>query len=128
MHLISRVTCANLSLYWCTTVIALRHVLSFEIFTGALNLTREAGERSRAAQEQVDIASNVIVAESERNRRRTENLILHIGDRFNRTQEENEEKLAMLSAALNDMDAGIPELNDQVILSLLILFVLLLMQ
>lgn len=92
---------------------------AFIFFTGALNLTRQAGERSRAAQEQVDFATNVIVAESERNRRRTENLILHIGDRFNRTQEENEAKLALLSEALDDMDAGIPELNDQVILLLL---------
>nr|XP_045621460.1 laminin subunit beta-1-like isoform X3 [Procambarus clarkii] len=80
---------------------------------GALNLTRYAGERSRAAQERVDF-TQVIVSESERNRRRIENLLLHAGDRFNRTQDENEAKLSGLSDMLDDMDGGMPDLNEQV--------------
>ncbi|XP_042225500.1 laminin subunit beta-1-like isoform X3 [Homarus americanus] len=80
---------------------------------GALNLTRHAGERSRAAQERVEF-TRVIVSESERNRRRTENLLLHAGDRFNRTQDENEANLASLSELLDDMDDGMPDLNEQV--------------
>ncbi|KAG7166952.1 Laminin subunit beta-1-like, partial [Homarus americanus] len=81
---------------------------------GALNLTRHAGERSRAAQERVEF-TRVIVSESERNRRRTENLLLHAGDRFNRTQDENEANLASLSELLDDMDDGMPDLNEQVL-------------
>ncbi|XP_071527687.1 laminin subunit beta-1 isoform X7 [Panulirus ornatus] len=80
---------------------------------GALNLTRYAGERSQSAQEQVEL-TQVIVSESERNRRRTENRLLHAGDRFNRTQDENEAKLVLLSDMLDDMDGGIPDLNEQV--------------
>ncbi|XP_069950644.1 laminin subunit beta-1 isoform X10 [Cherax quadricarinatus] len=80
---------------------------------GALNLTRYAGERSRDAQERAEF-TQVIVSESERNRRRTENLLLHAGDRFNRTQDENEAKLAQLSYTLDDMDIGMPDLNEQV--------------
>lgn len=81
--------------------------------SGALNLTRTAGERSRAAQDRVGL-TEVIISESERNRRRTENLLLHVGDRFNRTQAENEAKLAELSDLLDAVEDGMPDLNEQV--------------
>ncbi|XP_050736724.1 laminin subunit beta-1-like isoform X4 [Eriocheir sinensis] len=80
---------------------------------GALNLTRTAGERSRAAQDRVGL-TEVIISESERNRRRTENLLLHVGDRFNRTQAENEARLAELSGLLDGVEDGMPDLNEQV--------------
>lgn len=80
---------------------------------GALNLTRTAGERSKQAQEQVEL-THVIVSESQRNRRRTENLLLHAGDRFNRTQDNNDAMIAKLSLTLDDMDGGMPDLNEQV--------------
>lgn len=80
---------------------------------GALNLTRHAGERSWAAQDRVRL-TEVIISESERNRRRTENLLLHVGDRFNRTQEENEAKLLELSGLLDGVENGMPDLNEHV--------------
>ncbi|XP_063890052.1 laminin subunit beta-1-like isoform X5 [Scylla paramamosain] len=80
---------------------------------GALNLTRHAGERSLAAQDKVGL-TEVIISESERNRRRTETLLLHVGDSFNRTQAENEAKLADLSGLLDGVEDGIPDLNEHV--------------
>ncbi|XP_066949126.1 laminin subunit beta-1 isoform X9 [Macrobrachium rosenbergii] len=80
---------------------------------GALNLTRVAGERSKAAEKQVEF-TQVIVSESERNCKRVEFLLLHAGDRFNRTQDENDAKLAELGEMLGDMESGMPDLNDQV--------------
>ncbi|XP_042867621.1 laminin subunit beta-1-like isoform X3 [Penaeus japonicus] len=80
---------------------------------GALNLTRVAGERSRAAQEKVEL-TQVIVGESRRSRRRTENLLLHVGDRFNRTQIENEQNIVEMTDLLDEMYRGIPDLNEQV--------------
>ncbi|XP_047469022.1 laminin subunit beta-1-like isoform X2 [Penaeus chinensis] len=80
---------------------------------GALNLTRVAGERSRVAQEKVEL-TQVIVGESRRSRRRTENLLLHALDRFNRTQIGNEENLAEMTDVLDEMYRGIPDLNEQV--------------
>lgn len=80
---------------------------------GALNLTRVAGERSRVAQEKVEL-TQVIVGESRRSRRRTENLLLHALDRFNRTQIKNAEDLAEMTDMLDEMYRGIPDLNEQV--------------
>lgn len=58
--------------------------------------------------------TEVIISESERNRRRTENLLLHTGDRFNRTQAENEAKLVELSDLLDGVEDGMPDLNEYV--------------
>lgn len=72
-----------------------------------------AGERSRVAQEKVEL-TQVIVGESRRSRRRTENLLLHALDRFNRTQIKNAEDLAEMTDMLDEMYRGIPDLNEQV--------------
>ncbi|XP_076033711.1 laminin subunit beta-1 isoform X3 [Oratosquilla oratoria] len=80
---------------------------------GALNLTRIAEQRSREANRQVDL-TQIIVGESERNRKRTELLLLHASDRFNRTQQENEDILSDLGLKLDEMEDSMPDLNEQV--------------
>lgn len=78
-----------------------------------MNLTRQAGGRSREAQVRVEY-TQVIVSESERYRKQTENILIYKADRFNRTIQENEASLGELTSVLEEMQNQIPELNQQV--------------
>ncbi|KAG1659411.1 Laminin subunit beta-1 [Nymphon striatum] len=80
---------------------------------GALNITRDAQRRSRAAQVQVDIADNT-VSESERQRRITENLLERASDTYNRTYMENEQALNNISSNIEDLENMIPDINEMV--------------
>lgn len=83
------------------------------IILGALNLTRHAGERSRKAQAQVEY-TEVIVSESVRFRKQTENILIYKADRFNRSIHENEMAIEEISDLLQAMENLMPELNQQV--------------
>lgn len=76
-------------------------------------MTRQAGGRSRDSQVKVEY-TQVIVSESERYRKQTENILIYKADRFNRTIQENEASLADLTSVLDEMQNQIPELNQQV--------------
>ena len=81
--------------------------------TGALNLTRHANKRSKAAEVEVEYTV-VIVSDSDRIRKQTNRILIYSGDRFNRTISANDEAMERLSFDLNEMEDTIPELNNQV--------------
>lgn len=82
---------------------------------GALNSTRNSNERSAAALNRA-IVTQIALEESSRNRRRTENRLLHGANLFNLTQRDNDDFLEDLSLRLTAMNQSIPEINDLVIL------------
>lgn len=88
-------------------------ISTFVLLPGALNLTRLAGDRSRKAQVKVEY-TQVIVSESERYRKQTENILIYKADRFNRTIQDNEAALNAIDGTLLGMEDEIPELNQMV--------------
>uniref|UniRef100_A0A6A7G3W6 Laminin subunit beta-1-like isoform X5 n=4 Tax=Hirondellea gigas TaxID=1518452 RepID=A0A6A7G3W6_9CRUS len=80
---------------------------------GALNLTRDANDRSKEAEKRA-LMTHVTLEESKRNRRRTENRLMHGAADFNITQRHNDDTLVDLSVRLEDMRRSMPELNEQV--------------
>lgn len=58
--------------------------------------------------------THVTLEESKRNRRRTDNRLLHSASHFNLTQRDNDDMLTDLSLRLDDMVESIPDLNEKV--------------
>jgi hypothetical protein len=85
----------------------------FVLLTGALNLTREAYERSLRAQGAAD-ATERDVGDSERQCKRTESLVNRTATQFSKTQAENKDALDMLSEKLKQLEIQIPDLNELV--------------
>ncbi|XP_046984371.1 laminin subunit beta-1 isoform X1 [Schistocerca americana] len=80
---------------------------------GALNLTREAWERSEKAQQIADDSQSAI-ADSERQCKRAETLVNRTSNQFLRLQDENTEALADLETKLLELEEQIPDINNQV--------------
>ncbi|XP_066997490.2 laminin subunit beta-1 [Anabrus simplex] len=80
---------------------------------GALNLTREAQQRSQRAQDVANSTHNIII-DSERNFRRTQALVNHTSMQIEDDLKERDEQLELLTTHLKDLESEIPELNEQV--------------
>ncbi|GAB6026920.1 laminin beta [Chamberlinius hualienensis] len=87
--------------------------LQEENVEGALNITRDAWRRSKAAQAKVNGAEETL-KESERERKRTEGLIDRAQQDFNRTYGENVKALDEISDKINSMENEIPLINQDV--------------
>lgn len=77
---------------------------------GALNITKEAQRRSRAAESEVRDAQTTLY-KSEGNRGRTERLLGRTADRYNQTYYENELALNKTEAKINELENQIPDIN-----------------
>ncbi|XP_018022771.1 laminin subunit beta-1 isoform X4 [Hyalella azteca] len=80
---------------------------------GALNLTRNANERSKKAEERA-LSTESILQESRRNRKRTELKLLHNAYSFQNNPKNNDEMLDKLSMRLDAMKTAMPDLNEKV--------------
>jgi laminin beta 1 len=80
---------------------------------GALNLTREARQRSQKAQDRVEFTQQP-VSDSERQRRRTEALLSRVAPQLGESQQRNAAELADLGGRLAVVERSLPELNDAV--------------
>lgn len=80
---------------------------------GALNLTREARQRSQKAQDRVEFTQQP-VSDSERQRRRTEALLSRVAPQLGESQQRNAGELADLGARLQIVERSLPDLNDAV--------------
>lgn len=80
---------------------------------GALNLTREARQRSQKAQDRVEFTQQP-VSDSERQRRRTEALLSRVAPQLGESQQRNAADLADLSGRLAVVERSLPDLNDAV--------------
>jgi coxsackievirus/adenovirus receptor len=80
---------------------------------GALNLTREARQRSQKAQDRVEFTQQP-VSDSERQRRRTEALLSRVAPQLGESQQRNAADLADLGGRLAVIERSLPELNDAV--------------
>ncbi|XP_013782951.1 laminin subunit beta-1-like [Limulus polyphemus] len=80
---------------------------------GAFNITKDAQRRSRAAEGQVKDATPLIY-DSERQRRRTENLLEQAQGGYNKSYEENEAALNDIADQLDRLEGGITDINNMV--------------
>ncbi|XP_043223097.1 laminin subunit beta-1-like [Amphibalanus amphitrite] len=80
---------------------------------GALSLTRDAQRRSEAAEFSVTENERQL-AESERQRRRTENLLSRAGQQFNQSQDSNQQLIDSVNQKLSEFERDIPGINSQV--------------
>ena len=82
---------------------------------GALNLTKEARERSKKAAQQVEQiqAANGPLMESENNRKRTNNLMKNAGVSYKQTQDEDQQTLRDVAQKIRDLEYEIPGLNKK---------------
>lgn len=80
---------------------------------GALNLTREAYNKTLAVKGKNSNTENTI-AEATKSCKRTEALILKHNSQYSDVLEEDEKKLLELTKYVNDLEADIPNLNLQV--------------
>lgn len=80
---------------------------------GALNLTREARQRSQKAQDRVEFTQQP-VSDSERQRRRTEALLSRVAPQLGESQQRNAANLADLGGRLAVVERSLPDLNDAV--------------
>ena len=82
---------------------------------GALNLTKEARERSQKAAQQVEQiqAANGPLMESENNRKRTNNLMKNAGVSYKQTQDEDQQTLRDVAQKIRDLEYEIPGLNKK---------------
>jgi coxsackievirus/adenovirus receptor len=83
---------------------------------GALNLTKEARERSQKAAQQVEQiqATNGPLEESKANRERTNMLMKHSGGTYKQTQDEDQQTLQDVAQKIRDLEYEIPGLNKKV--------------
>lgn len=79
---------------------------------GALNLTRQAWQKANILTS-LDIETQELSAQAERQCRRTESFINQSIDEFNALQEQNRDKLEQNQLILQDLTAKIPDLNEQ---------------
>ena len=82
---------------------------------GALNLTREARQRSQEAADQVESiqAMNGPLKNSENNRLRTHNLMKNAGITYKETQEEDQRTLREVIQKVQDLENEVPGLNQK---------------
>ncbi|XP_064631916.1 laminin subunit beta-1-like isoform X2 [Lineus longissimus] len=80
---------------------------------GAYNSIKESQNRSRIAQDTVD-GTDVVVGDSMDVRRETETILTTNKDGFDDKMKVNEEALDDVAANIDDMEKGIPDLNDKV--------------
>ncbi|XP_035719159.1 laminin subunit beta-1-like isoform X1 [Vespa mandarinia] len=85
-------------------------ILQEENVQGALNVTQQMAEQSRQAEKMANATSNIL-ADAERYRKHTENLLIKNSVSFNEAQERNNESLLKLSDKLNTLNEDMPELN-----------------
>ena len=82
---------------------------------GALNLTKEARERSQKAAQQVEQiqGGNGPLEESRKNRERTNNLMKNAGVSYKQTQDEDQQTLRDVAQKIRDLEYEIPGLNKK---------------
>ncbi|KAK6176840.1 hypothetical protein SNE40_015066 [Patella caerulea] len=80
---------------------------------GALNITRQAERRSQEAQRKVD-GTAPIIADSERTRKRVEDLIAQNGANFNENLKRNQDDLDDLDNKVTSLGGRISDLNNLV--------------
>lgn len=80
---------------------------------GALNLTRQASQRSRQAQQEAE-RTKELSAEADKLCRRTESLVFKSSDRYQQLQSDNNKELENVSEKLAKLEDMIPDLNKQV--------------
>ncbi|KAJ2950704.1 hypothetical protein O0L34_g8964 [Tuta absoluta] len=79
---------------------------------GALNLTREAKERSMKASDDAESVQQLI-ANTDRQIKNTDHLIGLQYASFNSSQNDNDKKLADIQQQLNELESQMPKLNDK---------------
>ena len=80
---------------------------------GALNLTKEARERSQKAAQQVEQMENGLLKESKRNRERTNSLMKTSGVSYKQAQDEDQQTLRDVAQKIRDLEYEIPGLNKK---------------
>lgn len=85
-------------------------ILQEENVQGALNVTQQMAEQSRQAEKMANDTSNVL-ADAERYRKHTENLLAKNSASFIEAQDRNNESLQKLIDKLNTLNGDMPELN-----------------
>jgi prophage DNA circulation protein len=81
---------------------------------GAYNSIKESQNRSKIAQDTVD-STDIVIGNSMDVRRQTEAILDNNKEAFNNKTKMNEETLDQVAADINEMEQGIPDLNDKVI-------------
>ena len=88
-------------------------ILNPSLSPGALNLTRFANQQSMEAENKA-LGTQVTLDSSKRDRKRTDNMLLHSASQFNLTLVSNDEMLEQLAMRLNGVKDSMPDLNEQV--------------
>lgn len=86
--------------------------LQEENVQGALNVTQQMAEQSRQAEKMANDTSNIL-ADAERFRKHTENLLAKNRASVDEAQERNKESLSKLNEKLKTFNTNIPDLNLQ---------------
>ncbi|XP_066582072.1 laminin subunit beta-1 [Prorops nasuta] len=84
--------------------------LQEENVQGALNVTQQMAEQSKQAEKIANDTSNIL-ADAERYRKHTENLLVKNNMLVNDAQERNEDALQRLGSKLTDLNSIMPSLN-----------------
>lgn len=85
-------------------------ILQEENVQGALNVTQQMAEQFRQAEKMANDTNNVL-ADAERYRKHTENLLVKNSASFIEAQDRNNDSLKKLIDKLNTLNGGMPELN-----------------